>query len=172
MSQSMTPEQNIARVLAGGDAPEAWGGYALKAEAILAEMKRREAERQSIFAETDEYIDVGCIGPFRWRDSRGMWISENQDSLSRAIVRADDYRVCGEVWRVHKGDADPFPSRPHAHCVGGAKKLRNCKLHLGTARLYRGKEPLGFFLAQKQFDRLIDLIRPKFPDITLPLPMS
>jgi hypothetical protein len=43
---------------------------------------------------------------------------------------------------------------------------------LGTARLYRGKDPLDRFLAQKQFERLIDLIRPKFPDIILPLPMS
>jgi hypothetical protein len=29
-----------------------------------------------------------------------------------------DYKVDGEIWQVHKGDADPFPSRPHAHCVG------------------------------------------------------
>lgn len=80
--------------------------------------------------------------------------------------------MAGEVWRVHKGDADPFPSRPHAHCVGGAKRFVGCKLHLGTAQLYSGRDALGLFLAPKQFERLIELIRPKFPGLILPLPMN
>jgi len=166
--------ENLARVLAqhDGDSPKAWNTYAGKAEAILADIKRLRDnfEEVSILAETDDYIDLRMSLP-PGHDSDGMWIAENDGNLSGAIVRADDYRVSGVVWRVHQGDADPFPSRPHAHCVGGAKKFLGCKLHLGTARLYRGKEPFDR-LPQKRFERLIDLIRPKFPGVILPLPMS
>ncbi len=103
--------ENLARVLAehGGDAPEAWNAYAGKAEVILADMKRLrdKIEATSIFAETDDHIDLR-IGLLQWRDSDGMWISENDDNLSGAIVRADDYRVSGGVWRVHQGDRTRF----------------------------------------------------------------
>jgi hypothetical protein len=83
-----------------------------------------------------------------------------------------DYRVDGEVWQVHKYDADPFPSRPHAHCVGGRANFVSRKLHLGTRQLYRGSEALDLFLHKKPFMRLIELIRPKFPEITLPIPLK
>jgi hypothetical protein len=79
-----------------------------------------------------------------------------------------DYRVGGEVWQVHKYDHDPFPSRPHAHCIDGRHK--GAKLHLGTRELFRGRETLGRFLARPMFDDLIAKIRPKFPDLMLPLP--
>jgi len=36
---------------------------------------------------------------------------------------------------VHKADADPFPSDPHAHCQG-----YDVKLQLGTGVLYRKHE--------------------------------
>lgn len=85
-----------------------------------------------------------------------------------AIVE-EDYRVKGEVWRVHKGDADPYPSKPHAHCVGGTRRFIGLTLHLGTAELYDGRKPLGRYLHPYQFERLIALIQPKFPDIKLPL---
>jgi hypothetical protein len=80
-----------------------------------------------------------------------------------------DYRVKGEVWRVYKTDADPFPSTPHAHCITGAKRFVGCTLHLGTGELYRGREPVGRCLEQTQFMRLIEMIRPKFPGLVLPL---
>lgn len=83
-----------------------------------------------------------------------------------------DYRVKGEVWRVHKYDADPFPSKPHAHCVGGAKRFVGLTLHLGTRELFDGPEPTGRLMHKKQFDRLIELIRPKFPDTVLPIPVD
>lgn len=84
-------------------------------------------------------------------------------------ILEEDYRVKGEVWRVHKGDADPYPSQPHAHCVGGAKRFVGLTLHLGTGELYDGRKALGRFLHPDQFERLIVMIRPKFPDIELPL---
>lgn len=91
------------------------------------------------------------------------------DAEGYALIQKD-YRVGGEVWRVHKGDADPYPSQPHAHCVGGRKAFIGRTLHLGTRELYDGRKPLGLFLDIKQFERLIVLIRPKFPNIELPLP--
>lgn len=114
-------------------------------------------ELEGLLAETAVYVDV-CVG-----------VSERQLADGRYILEKD-YRVKGEVWRVHKGDADPFPSSPHAHCVGGAQRFIGCTLHLGTADLYYGRKPLGRRLERKQFERLIELIKPKFPGITLPLP--
>ncbi|WP_156355709.1 hypothetical protein [Achromobacter sp. 2789STDY5608615] len=96
-----------------------------------------------------------------------MWVN----GAGRTILLAD-YRVGGEVWQVHKNDADPYPSRPHAHCISGPARLRGCTLHLGTAELFRGRQGLNRYLAQRQFDALIDRIRPKFPGITLPLPAT
>lgn len=40
----------------------------------------------------------------------------------------------GEIWRIHKYDADPFPSNPHAH-----NKETGYKLHLGTGELFDNK---------------------------------
>lgn len=106
--------------------------------------------------ENKNYLDV-CLGISQWQSENGEFFLEK------------DYRVKGEVWRVHLSDADPFPSTPHAHCVDGAKRFLGCTLHLGTRELYRKKEKLGRLLDQKQFDRLIEMIKPKFPKVELPL---
>ena len=112
-----------------------------------------------ILAETEEFVDA-CIGVAEWQLPDGRYILE------------EDYRGKGEVWRVHKRDADPYPSNPHAHCVGGAKRFVGCTLHLGTAELYNGRKPLGRKLEDKQFERLIELIKPKFPGVKLPIPVN
>lgn len=104
----------------------------------------------------DGYVDV-CVGTVQMQLLDGHYVSEH------------DYRVSGEVWRVHKGDADPYPSKSHAHCVGGSRRFVGLTLHLGTAELYDKRKPLGRKLEENQFKRLIDLIQPKFPDIKLPL---
>ena len=119
-------------------------------------MQPDESDEESIEDHVD-YVDV-CVGFAQWRLADGRWILE------------EDFKVAGEVWRVHKSDADPYPSNPHAHCIAGTKRFVGCKLHLGTAELFNGNTPLGRFLHQAQFDRLIQLIRPKFPGVTLPLP--
>jgi len=106
--------------------------------------------------ETGDHVDI-VISQMALCDQQGSWLFEK------------DYKVDGEVWRVHKFDADPFPSSPHAHCVGGRDRFVGLKLHLGNAELFRGPETTGRFLGKKQFNRLIDAIRPKFPDIHLPL---
>jgi hypothetical protein len=86
------------------------------------------------------------------------------------VMVQKDYRVAGEVWQVHKSDADPFPSRPHAHCVGGKQRFIGLKLHLGTRQLWDGSRAMDLFLPKKPFARLINMIQPKFPDIILPIP--
>ena len=104
----------------------------------------------------EEYIDV-LTGPLELFTADGFFVEEA------------DVRVAGEVWRVHKYDADPFPSRPHAHCIGGAKRFAGLKLHLGTRQLFDRATPLDRFLGTDQFDQLIQKIRPKFPDLELPI---
>ena len=157
--------EKLARILnqrAGKGA--GWQAYTDSAITIFGEVaalnaKFAKIERlpEGILAETEGYIDFN-VGGADWRTA--------DDSM----IREDDYRVDGEVWRVHKGDADPYPSRPHAHCIAGAKRFVGCKLHLGTRQLYHGREALGRYLASKQFARLIGLIKPKFPGLVLPLP--
>ena len=114
---------------------------------------------EGVLGETDDYIDV-TMGLIEMVVADGRYIIE------------EDYRVKGEVWRVHLTDADPFPSKPHAHCVGGAKRFVGLTLHLGTRELFDGRRPLGRYLSEAQFDRLIEMIQPKFPDIELPLPTA
>jgi hypothetical protein len=55
------------------------------------------------------------------------------DALEKA-----DIKINGEIWRVHKNDADPFPSAPHAH-----NYRMKCKLHLGNGKLYRKADSIG-----------------------------
>ncbi len=119
-------------------------------------MTSRPSEPNEFVDEQTGYVDV-CVGPVQMQLLDGRFILE------------EDYRVSGEVWRVHKGDADPYPSNPHAHCIAGAKRFIGLTLHLGTAELFDGRKPLGRRLESNQFERLIALIRPKFPGLTLPL---
>lgn len=112
----------------------------------------------AIINNTEDYIEV-CVGISQWKDQKGLFILE------------EDFAGGGEIWRIHKNDPDPFPSKPHAHCIGGATRFVGCKLHLGTAELYKGQKALGRFLDTKQFLRLIKHFQPKFPDIVLPLPV-
>lgn len=107
-------------------------------------------------ADCGNYVDV-CVGAVQMQSLDGRCILE------------EDYRVKGEVWRVHKSDADPYPSNPHAHCVGGANRFVGLTMHLGTAELYDGRKAIGRRLEASQFFRLIQLIQPKFPHIKLPL---
>ncbi|SRR5258705_7871236 len=115
-----------------------------------------ESDFEGVLDDADDYVDA-TVGLIEMVDADGYFLMQK------------DYRVKGEVWRVHKGDADPYPSSPHAHCVGGADRFVGLKLHLGTAELYKGREPLGRYLSPKSFARLIAMIQPKFPDIVLPL---
>jgi hypothetical protein len=53
----------------------------------------------------------------------------------------------GCVWRIHKNDADPFPSNPHAHNVESGLKL-----DLSTGALYFRSRLSGKSIARRHLD--------------------
>lgn len=53
------------------------------------------------------------------------------------FVTEAQVKLRGEVWVVHKNDADPFPSNPHAH-----NYQQRLKMHLGTGDLYIHKQKM------------------------------
>lgn len=54
-------------------------------------------------------------------------------------------KVKGEVWEIHRYDADPWPSDPHAHNY--ASRL---KMHLGTGELFdNNRQSKGKIKAKK-----------------------
>ena len=71
-----------------------------------------------------------------------------------------DVKIKGQRWRIHKTDADPFPSDPHAHNYD-----QNLKLHLGTGELYRGRK-MKYVLSRRIFYEL----RARFTAIGVVLP--
>lgn len=79
------------------------------------------------------------------------------DLLSR--VDEQTLKSSGEIWRIHKYDADPFPSNPHAHNV-----QTGLKLHLGTGELFKKTVYKGR-LSCKSLRRIRELVR---ADIELP----
>ena len=112
---------------------------------------------EAVIIEASEDSIAVCCGVCLWTNAAGLLHLE------------EDYRVAGEVWRVHRNDPDPLPSNPHAHCIGGSSRFIGCKLHLGTRQLFTSKnKPLDRFLNEDQFGRLIELIRPKFPESNSP----
>ncbi len=67
-------------------------------------------------------------------------------------LKKKKYKVKGEVWDVHKNDADPFPSSPHAHNYD-----QNLVMHLGNGKLYRKRDCVGT-AKKKEFLLLRSLI--------------
>jgi hypothetical protein len=80
------------------------------------------------------------------------------------LLREAQVKLRGEIWSVHKTDADPFPSNPHAH-----NYERSLKLHLGNGDLYlrRERKPCGH-MERKNLMKLRDLVVQKNATITLP----
>ena len=116
-------------------------------------------QKLKVIAESSDLIDVD-VGISAW-----------QRMDSERYILEEDYKVSGDIWRVHLNDADPFPSCPHAHCVGGTRRFVGKKLHLGSGQLFDEKNnPMNRRLAKVQFERLLEFIRPKFPGLTFPLP--
>ena len=55
------------------------------------------------------------------------------------LLTEQTVKVKGEVWRVHKNDADPFPSTPHAHNYESGVVL-----HLGSGEMFdRNRKSIG-----------------------------
>jgi hypothetical protein len=112
----------------------------------------------AVVGESENWIDID-VGINSW-----------QCLADDRYILEEDFKVSGDIWRVHLSDADPFPSAPHAHCIGGAKRFIGCKLHLGNRQLFDSKnKPMDRRLEESQFARLIELVKPKFPNIIWPL---
>jgi len=67
----------------------------------------------------------------------------------------------GCIWRIHKNDADPFPSNPHAHNVESGLKL-----DLASGGLYLGTRDTGKKVSKK--DLLFIRAEAEARDIVLP----
>lgn len=74
--------------------------------------------------------------------------TEDQPLVPEGIPRLlteQTIKVKGEVWRVHKNDADPFPSIPHAHNYESGMVL-----HLGSGEMFdRNRQSVGFIVCKK-----------------------
>ncbi|MGH8322062.1 MAG: hypothetical protein ACRESX_00115 [Gammaproteobacteria bacterium] len=53
----------------------------------------------------------------------------------------------GQIWRVHKSDADLFPSNPHAHNIESGLTL--C---LSTGKLYMQRTDTGKSISKKDLE--------------------
>ena len=76
--------------------------------------------------------------------------------LDEVTVRKD-----GCVWRVHRSDPDPFPSRPHAHYVESGLKM-----HLGNGALFFGNRDTGNRISSKN----LAFIRQQLSQMSIELP--
>jgi hypothetical protein len=53
----------------------------------------------------------------------------------------------GCIWRIHRNDADPFPSNPHAHNIESGLKL-----DLSTGALYFRRQPTDTGVSRKDLE--------------------
>ena len=67
-----------------------------------------------------------------------------------------------EIWTIHRNDADPFPSNPHAH-----NYATGLVIHLGDGRLFRKRKEAGW-LPKKRLVELRSRIQEALGDIQLP----
>jgi hypothetical protein len=77
-----------------------------------------------------------------------------QRRLTEVTIRSK-----GEIWRVHRNDADPWPSNPHAHNLESGLKL-----HLGTGELFLRRQSVGKRIRKKD----LEIIRSKVTNCELP----
>ena len=67
-------------------------------------------------------------------------------------------KIKGEKWVIHKNDADPFPSNPHAH-----NYQDNLVVHLGNGELYQRRRKVGKLKKKK-----LEFLRSKIRNVSLP----
>jgi len=80
------------------------------------------------------------------------------DDVERAFLE-ERVKFKGERWVIHKNDADPFPSSPHAHNYESMLKL-----HLGNGDLYNRTTKVGA-MKKKDFKAL----RCSFKKVKMPV---
>lgn len=129
----------------------------------LSEFCQRDITREHVL-----YALVMCLGdPWEIRSPVEIWnVSTSKEEIVLALSNFDfdtfdreitvefdvsefmdsssiNHRRVGvkwnnSLWRIHKNDADPFPSTPHAHQMD-----QNVKLDLSTGALYQLREKVG-----------------------------
>jgi hypothetical protein len=72
-------------------------------------------------------------------DSLHTQILSEEDLIPDSLLIQYKVRVKfkGQIWIIHRYDADPFPSNPHAHCLE-----QNIKLDLSNGNCYRKRDHL------------------------------
>lgn len=102
------------------------------------------------------------------RQSLGEKIGEVQfeDSLIPEgvprLLLEKEIKFKGEIWTIHKNDADPFPSNPHAH-----NYAEGLSLHLGDGRLFRKRKEQGR-LSMKKLLELRERVQEVMSGVQLP----
>ena len=66
------------------------------------------------------------------------------------VFREATVKRDGCVWRIHKNDADPFPSNPHAHNLDSGLTL-----DLRTGELYLRTNPTGKSVSKKHLNAIL-----------------
>lgn len=109
--------------------------HELSAEQMIELIQNFSFERPEILAETtfeESIIPEGIPAPL------------NEQKLKSK----------GEIWYIHKYDADPFPSNPHAH-----NSETGYKVHLGTGELFDAQNnPLKQSIRKKDLIALRALV--------------
>ncbi|MFC0776961.1 hypothetical protein [Flavobacterium sp. HJSW_4] len=82
-----------------------------------------------IYDEFKDYYFSDTIGSIELFEDDGIFPEGVKSSL-----REKQIKVKGEIWELHKNDADPFPSNPHAH-----NYETGLKLDLSNGNLYKKK---------------------------------
>jgi hypothetical protein len=74
------------------------------------------------------------------------------------LLTEQTIKAKGEIWVIHKSDADPFPSTPHAHNYASGVSL-----DLGTGEFFKKRESRGFLDC-----KMLRIIREKVKGHELP----
>lgn len=83
------------------------------------------------------------------------------ESIPRRFVEAL-VKHRGEIWLVHKYDADPFPSNPHSH-----NEFEGLKMDLGSGDLYRRRDWVGRIKRKDLIEIRQKLKRVELPELSV-----
>ena len=110
---------------------------------------------------------ITLLRDYKFRVDQGPLIAEIKLDVSIIplaavqLLEEETIRHQGEIWRVHKNDADPWPSIPHAHNLESFLVL-----HLGTGEMFNpnNRKKVVGKIGKKQ----LNLLRDKLTKFELP----
>lgn len=161
-------------LLAGAQYP--WGQYV---EDLCRRMPPgyRDVDRPLADLSSTLVRQLRVLGPDNaLSDLRGNWLG-SADSLAKPRHCPEHWieetaglssstqftlKMGGASWRVHKSDADPWPSTPHAHRLGGREKV-----DLVTGQLWYYRKRSGGRVAHDVLTALQAEVAVRWPDVTI-----